>query len=202
MLIEAVGETFEVDIRGVHVPEELGPRFCRDVSRAHGYGADSSFAAGLCHVYRVFEKNHRIVVGEGNGPAAAARRRFGNRRGRRPVLDAIERPGFRDIPVLAKLAGQIAAGGSKREDWSTGQEMIERFFFDRVNAKARRAAVGRQHHLVAQPPPHKAQTALAFVQLAIPRTHVALDATIFQHVPIAARHTLNDRLIHGAKDVS
>src|SRR5215470_5715805 len=155
MLIEALGETFEVDIRGVYVSEELGPRFGSDISRAHGYSADSALAAGLRHVYRVFEKNHRIVVGEGNSPAAAARRRFGNRLGRRPVLNTIERPGFGDIPVLAKLAGQIAAGGSKREDWSTGQIVIERLFFDRVDAKAGRAAIGRQHHLVAQPPAHK-----------------------------------------------
>src|SRR5262249_49030566 len=43
---------------------------------------------------------------------------------------------------------------------------------------------------------HEAQAALAFVQLAIARAQVALDAPVLQSMPVAARHALDDRLIH------
>ena len=56
---------------------------------------------------------------------------------------------------------------------------------------------------------YEAQAALAFMQLAIARAHVALDAAVFQPVPVAGRHSRSkngvaslayafDRLIHGA----
>ena len=55
---------------------------------------------------------------------------------------------------------------------------------------------GGEDHLVALPRVHKTQTALTFVQLAIPLTDVALDAAVLKQVPIAARYALNG-LIHG-----
>jgi hypothetical protein len=56
--------------------------------------------------------------------------------------------------------------------------MIERLFLDRINTKSRRTPVSREHDLVILPGTHKAQPALAFVQLAIARTDIALDAPI------------------------
>src|SRR5262249_35843423 len=43
---------------------------------------------------------------------------------------------------------------------------------------------------------HEAKAALAFMQLAIARTQVALEAAVLQSMPIAARYALDDRLIH------
>src|SRR5262249_58348315 len=43
---------------------------------------------------------------------------------------------------------------------------------------------------------HEAQAALAFVQLAIARAQVALETTVLQSMPVAARYALDDRLIH------
>jgi hypothetical protein len=48
---------------------------------------------------------------------------------------------------------------------------------------------------------NKTQATLTFVQSTIPRTHIALDATVLKKVPVAARFALND-LIHGADDLS
>jgi hypothetical protein len=44
---------------------------------------------------------------------------------------------------------------------------------------------------------NKTQAALTFVQPTIPRTHIALDATVLKDMPVAARFAL-DALIHGA----
>src|SRR5262249_34112103 len=43
---------------------------------------------------------------------------------------------------------------------------------------------------------HEAQAALAFMQLAIARAQVALEAAVVQSMPVAARDALDDRLIH------
>ena len=64
--------------------------------------------------------------------------------------------------------------------------MVERLLLDRVDAEARRAAVGRQHHRVAFALAHEARAALALVQAAVARAQVALDATVVESVPPAA----------------
>src|SRR6202040_3637555 len=76
-------------------------------------------------------------------------------------------------------------------------KMIERFLLDRIDAEARRTAVGGQHHRVALARTHEAQAALALVQLAIARAEVALDAAVVQAVPIAAGRAAAYLLIHG-----
>ena len=78
--------------------------------------------------------------------------------------------------------------------------MIERLFLDRIDAKSGRTPVRGEHDLLVLPGAHKAQPALAFVQLAIARTHIALDAPIRQGMPIAAWVPRN-RLIHATSDL-
>jgi len=51
------------------------------------------------------------------------------------------------------------------------------------------------------PSAHKAQPALAFVQLAIARTNIALDAPIRQSMPIAG-WVYRNRLIHATSDLT
>ena len=64
--------------------------------------------------------------------------------------------------------------------------MIERLLLDRIDAEARRAAVGGEHHRVAVALAHEAGAALALVQPAVARTQVALDAPVVEPVPPAA----------------
>src|SRR5262249_53089738 len=78
--------------------------------------------------------------------------------------------------------------------------MVERFFLDRINTKSGRTSVSGEHDLLVLPSAHKAEPALAFVQLAIARTNIALDAPIRQGMPIAAWVSCN-RLIHAASDL-
>ena len=64
--------------------------------------------------------------------------------------------------------------------------MVERFFFDGIDAKAGGAAIGRQNDLVVLTHTDKAESPLAVMQAAIARTDVALDAAIVEFMPVSA----------------
>ena len=102
------------------------------------------------------------------------------------IHQAIHLARFADVPVLAELARQVAPGSAEGEHAAAGIEMRQRFFLDWVDAKTRRAAIGGEDHLTALHLAHEAGAALAFVQLAVARAQVALDAAIVEFVPPAA----------------
>ena len=89
-----------------------------------------------------------------------------------------------DVPVLAELAGQVAAGSAEGERAAAGVEVVERFLFDRVDAKAGAATPGGELQVVADALAHKTGGALAFVQAAGARTQIAFDPTVVQRVPV------------------
>ena len=88
--------------------------------------------------------------------------------------------GFADIPVLAKCAGQIASGSTKRQHRGAGQEVVQRLLLDGVDAVAAGAAVRRGDDRVGLAGPHEAQPALTLVQSACPRADVALDPAVIE----------------------
>ena len=59
-----------------------------------------------------------------------------------------------------------------------GVELVERLLLDGVDAEAARAAVGREHHLVALALADEAEAALAVLEPAVARAEVALDAAV------------------------
>ena len=63
--------------------------------------------------------------------------------------------------------------------------MVERLLLDRVDAEAAGAAVREELDAAVFAAAHETQAALAFVQLARARTHVALHAAIVERVPVA-----------------
>jgi hypothetical protein len=183
--VEVLGEGLEVDVGRVHLGEELAPRLGVDVAGRHRHRLHAQGVAGVGGVHRVLGKDHRVVVGEGHAGAAGVVRHLGDLRRAGLVHQPVHLAALGDVPVLAELAGQVAARGAEAEHAAAGQEVVERLLLDRVDAEARAAAVGAQHHRVAHALAHEAQAALAFVQLAVARAQVALDAAIVQHVPPA-----------------
>jgi hypothetical protein len=109
LMIEPLGEGFEVHIGGIHIPEELGPGFVADIACRHRYGLNASFTTGLCHINRIFVKDDRIVIGVGHAPTTEFRRSPSNRLGRGFVSQDIHFAGLAHVPVLAELAGQITS---------------------------------------------------------------------------------------------
>jgi hypothetical protein len=51
-------------------------------------------------------------------------------------------------------------------------------YSDRVDAKAGRATIGGEHHLIALPSAHEAEATLTLMQLAMARADVALDPAV------------------------
>jgi hypothetical protein len=51
-------------------------------------------------------------------------------------LQPVQVAGLRDIPVLAELAGEIAAGSAEGQNGRAGQEVVQRLLFDRIEAEA------------------------------------------------------------------
>ncbi len=197
--VEIVSEGLQVDIGRVHVLIEFTARFVAHVAGRDRHRLDVVRAARLGHVDGVLHEHHRVVVGVGH--ALAAERFRGARDGLRAGLvhERVHLPRFGDVPVLAEFAGQVAAGGAERQDRRAGQEVVERFLFDRVHAVAAGAAPGGQDDLVILVGAHEAQAALPLTQLAVAWADIALHAPVFQLVPVAGRvRGVEDfLLIHG-----
>ena len=175
VVVEALGEPLQVDVRRVHVREERPSGLRVHVAGRHRHRPDPPRAARVGHVDRVLEEDHRVVVGEGHRTATEAHRRVGERLGRGGVGQRVDVAGLRDVPVLAEAAGQVAAGGAEREHRRPRQEVSERLLLDRVDAEARGPPVRREHDRVALALPHEAEPALTLVQRARARADVAAD---------------------------
>src|SRR3989338_6451820 len=115
----------------------------------------------------IFGENDRIVVGEGDAFAMQGLGGAGDLFRRGLVSQPVELAGFADVPVLAKLASQVAPGRAEGEDTAAGIEMVERFFFDRINAEAAASAVGGEDQPAADVLADKTKPPLAFAQMAI-----------------------------------
>ena len=71
--------------------------------------------------------------------------------------------------------------------------MIQRLLFDRIHAKTRRAAIADELDLIVDALAHVAKPALSFPEPAVPGAQIALDAAVFQGMPVFSR---NDRSVH------
>src|SRR5579885_3077436 len=100
LVIEALGKALEVDVGRVHVAVQLDARFGTDVAGGHRDRLDAAFAAGVGDVDRVFQKDRRVVVGEGDAAAAELLGGFGDGFGRGGVGERVDLARFRNIPVL------------------------------------------------------------------------------------------------------
>jgi hypothetical protein len=185
--VEVLGESFEVDVGRVHPGVERASRCRMHVARRDRHAVEAERVAGIGSIHRVLGEDHWVVVGEGYARGTARTRRLGDPLGRRRVHQAVHLAALRDVPVLAELARQVAAGGAEAEHSAAREEVVERLLLDRVDAEARAASVGGEHHRVADALAHEAHAALALVQPAVARTQVALDAAIVEPVPPAAR---------------
>ena len=71
--------------------------------------------------------------------------------------------------------------------------MVQRLLLDRVDTKTARAAVADQLHFIVESLAHVTQATLAFAQVAMARTQVALQTPVFQPVPVPGAY---DGFIH------
>ena len=185
LVIETVGEGLEINVGSIHHSEKFTRRFRVDVAGGYCHIANAQLAAGEGRVDGVFGEDHRIIVGVGNGIGTVAFGGLGNGLRTGAVHQAVHVFRLGDVPVLAELAGEVAAGGTEGKNAAAGVKMVEWLLLDGVDAEAGGAAVGGELHRPIKHLPDEAGAALAFVQLTVTRTEVALDATIGQGMPPA-----------------
>ena len=160
-----------------------------DITSRNGNGFDTHGMTGIGRVHCVFGKDDRIVVSKCDAIAAHFSGSFRNPFRTGLVLETIHFTAFGNIPVLSELAGQIAAGSSKAEHAASRVEMVERFLFNRVDAKAGAAAIRRQHHRIGLAGPDKTQPSLSVMQPTFPRAKITLNSAIIQSMPPTGRIT-------------
>ena len=164
--------------------KKVPARFRTDITRRDGHRADAQRPAGDGHIDGVFQKHHRVVVGERHTFAAVHSGALCDFFGACLLVEAVELFGFGDIPVLTEATGKIATRSAEGQNRGAGQEVVERFFFDRIDAKPAGAAISLEDNLAIFPTPHKAKPPLPFSQLAGPGANIALQAAIRQPMPI------------------
>jgi hypothetical protein len=152
--------------------------------------------AGIGHVHGVLSENDRIVIGERDTLATARSRCLSDGVRRRLVGEPIHIFRFTNVPVLTKLAREVASRGAERHHARTGIEVIERLFLDGIDAKSGRPAISGEHHLVIHALTHKTRSALSFVQPTIARAQIALHSAIVEQVPPTAGVLREVRLSH------
>jgi len=185
LAIELLGERLQVDVRGVHDLEERPAGLRCDVAGGDGDRLDAPLAAGLRGVDGVLGPDHRVVVGEGDALAAVVQGRLGDGPGHRQGAEALDLARLGDVPVLAELAAEVAAGGAEGQHAGAGVEVVERLLLDRVDAEAGAPAVGRQHHLAAEVLADEAEAAVAGLEVALARAEVADDPPVLRMPPAA-----------------
>jgi hypothetical protein len=93
-----------------------------------------------------------------------------------------------DVPVLTEATAKVAAGGSEREHAAAGVEVVERLFFDRVDAEARGLSVAGQHDRAVPGFPHETKPALPVVHTAVAWAGVTLHPAVRHGLPEFSPH--------------
>src|SRR5207253_4320539 len=94
---------------------------------------------------------------------------------------------FGDVPVLTKPAAEIASRRAERKHARSGQKMVQRFLFNRIDTKSAAPAIRGQYHPIAHPLPDETESALSFIEFAKSRTEPALDTPVRQRLPPTRR---------------
>ncbi len=156
------------------------------VARGDGYREDAAGMTRIGDIHRVLGKDDRIVVGERDALAAGTLSCVSDLVGPREVHQPVHVARLGNVPVLAELARQVAAGGAEGQHARAGKKMVQRLFFDRIEAESRRSAIGGEYHAVVETLAHETGAALAFMQPAVAWTQIALQPAVPEHMPPAS----------------
>lgn len=183
-VIKAFAKGFEVDVGGVDILEKVGSCFGCDIPGCDGDGADVLRVAGLCNINGILGKDHGIIVRECHAFASHLPGTAGDLFGCGLIGETVHLFGFADIPILAKAASEIASSSAKGKDAGAGIEVIEWFFFDRIDAKAAAFAICREYHLLVDVLSDKAEATLSFAELAGAWAEIALNLPLVDRLPV------------------
>jgi len=162
---------------------ERGARLSVHVAGGNRDGLDTLGVTSLRDIHCVFYEDNRVVVGEGDRLAPVLSSGIGDGVGGSGLGQAVGFTGFTDVPVLAKAAAQVAAGGSKGKNAGAWIKMIERLLLHGIDAKAAAAPISGQDKTVIDSLAHKTKAALPLMEFTYARADPAFEAPIRKHRP-------------------
>ncbi|MPM86954.1 hypothetical protein SDC9_134047 [bioreactor metagenome] len=184
-----LAEPFDIDVGGVDQAVEIPARLRIDVAVGHQHRAEAVFARRPGDFHAVFDENRRFVVGQRDGFAMGVERHpddFLRRHFRQPS------DGLHTVPrqkiILAELAAEIAAHRADGEGPGAGAIKSERFFFDRIDLKRRRTAIGFGDQFASDMAADTAESDLVRRNDASVRAEIALNVAAGQRMVIACFH--------------
>lgn len=124
----------------------------------------------------VLNENGGFDIGGRDGLALIAFRLRHHFFGRKIVVKGFIRACLRNLPILAELAFQIAAGGGKGKGKARWEHMIEGLFLNGVNMHRTRVAINKRIILTIDVFTHPAVPALPFFHLTQARAELAPDS--------------------------
>jgi len=133
VLVVLIGHALEVDVRTVDDLAELDQRSLFDVSGRDGKVQQVFFFGQNGGVIRVFVENDRVRVGVGDRSAVVVKGVPDDRFRREVDVLGLFWRTLLDRPILAVFAMEVAARGRDGERRCPGQNVVERFFLDRVD---------------------------------------------------------------------
>src|SRR6516164_10552880 len=124
LAVEVFRERLQVDVGGVDVPVELGAGLPTHVPGRNRNRFDSPVVAGVGDISGVLPEDRRVVVGECH--TATTQFVGGSGDVHRVALagQCVDLARFGDIPVLTKLACQVAPRGAERQHDRPGEEVV------------------------------------------------------------------------------
>jgi hypothetical protein len=114
---------------------EFPPRLGQYVASRDRDRLDATLMASIGHVHGVLHEYRRVVVGERDTSAIELTRGGGEILRGRSIGERVDLPGVGDVPVLAKLAGEIAPCGSEGQHRRARQKVIQRLLLHRIDAE-------------------------------------------------------------------
>src|SRR5262249_34914782 len=105
LVVEALGESLEINIGSVHVAIKLGTWLGTHVTGGDRYALDATLATCMRGIYRVLQEYDGIVVGECDAGPPEPLGRLGELCGARAVGEFVHLARLRHVPILAKSTG-------------------------------------------------------------------------------------------------
>ena len=185
LAVKLLGERFEVNIGGVNVAIDVEKRLARDVTIRDHHRVQAGAVGFARDVDNVLAPDGRLVVGERDVGRAVLQRHFDHVfRTERQGVDLVGL-GLGDVPVLAKGTTHIAAGGTHGKDLRAREKMVERLLLDRIHRHGGWPPVAELQQASAFILADEAEAALAFSDVAMPRTKVTVETAVGHCLPPA-----------------
>ncbi len=120
-------------------------------------------------VNRILGPHDGVVIGIGHALTSVLQGSLRDHFRSRILTQPFDLSRLGNIPVLTKLATKVATRSPEREDARAWKEMVERFFFDGIDANSGATTIRRKHHALVTILADETKAAITRLQVAFAR---------------------------------